>query len=111
MEAGKLNRRITIQRPVKTRNRSGQIQVTGWEDIATVWAGMKCTDTKTATSEGVIVHEGLYRFTIRWRDGITAECRVVYGDPPSQRVFPLVGPPADWEGERLGLTLLCKEVG
>ena len=106
MEAGKLNKRICIQRPVKSRAPSGQEVIT-WADIATVWAGIKCTHAKEVSGDGIIVHEGLYRITIRWRGDITAECRVLYGS----RVFSLIAPPADWEGNRAGLTLICKEVG
>lgn len=110
MDAGKLNKRITIQRKVKTRAPSGQ-PTEGWEDVCTVWADMVCTDSKAADQDGVIVHEGLYRFRIRYRRGLDAEMRVLYRDGDRERVFPLVGPPADWEGNRVGLTLICKELG
>lgn len=105
MDAGKLSKRITIQRREKTRNPSGQT-VGMWKDVCTVWADVQCTDSKTVDSNGAIQHEGLYRFHIRWRSGITAEMRVLW----QGRVFSLVGPPADWKGEKTGLTLLAKEL-
>lgn len=105
MEAGRLNKRITIQRREKTRNPSGQT-VGEWKDVCTVWAEVNCTDSKAVDANGAIQHEGLYRFYIRWRPGITAEMRVVW----QGRVFLLVGPPADWKGEKAGLTLLTKEL-
>lgn len=105
MEAGRLNKRITIQRREKTRNPSGQT-VGEWKDVCTVWAEVNCTDSKAVDANGAIQHEGLYRFYIRWRPGITAEMRVLWNG----RTFSLVGPPADWKGEKAGLTLLAKEL-
>ena len=105
MEAGRLNKRITIQRQEKVRKPSGQV-VGEWKDVCTVWAEVNCTDSKAVDSNGAIQHEGLYRFYIRWRRGITAEMRVVWDG----RIFTLVGPPADWKGEKVGLTLLTKEL-
>ena len=110
MEAGKLNKKITIQKPVKTKSRMGQ-EVTEWQTVCTTWSDMICTDSKAATQDGVIVHEGLYRFRIRWQRGLTAEMRVIFKDGDTERIFPLAGPPANWEGNRDGLTLLCKELG
>lgn len=105
MNAGKLNKRITIQRREKAQLPSGQ--VTGdWVPFCTVWAEVKCTDSRAVDSNGVIQHEGLYRFYIRWRPGISAEMRVLW----QERTFELVGPPADWKGEKVGLTLLTKEL-
>lgn len=105
MDAGALNKRITIQKPTKQRASSGQ-QIPGWEDVCTIWADVKCTDSKTVDNDGVIRHEGLYRFYIRWRPNITAEMRVKWKD----RIFELTGPPADWKSERSGLTLIAKEL-
>lgn len=105
MDAGKLRHRITIQKLEKTRSPSGQM-VGDWVDVCTVWAQAKCTASKAVTDDGVIQHEGLYKFFIRYRPGITAEMRVLW----EGRTFELVGPPADWEAEKSGLTLICKEL-
>lgn len=105
MEAGRLTKRITIQRQTSRRLPSGQVKQ-DWADVCTVWAEVNCTDSKAVDSDGVIQHEGLYRFYIRWRGGLTAGMRVVW----QGRTFNLVGPPADWKGERRGLTLLTKEL-
>ena len=105
MDAGRLNKRITIQRQTNVRLASGPRKGV-WQDVCTVWAEVNCTDSKVLDSDGVIQHEGLYRFYIRWRAGITAEMRVVW----QGRTFTLVGPPVDWKGENVGLTLLAKEL-
>lgn len=105
MEAGRLKKRIEIQRREDTRAPSGQ-KNGKWVRVCTLWAEMKCTDSKAVSEDGAIQHEGLYRFYIRHRAGITAEMRVRY----QGRTFELVGPPADWDGERRGLTLITREL-
>lgn len=105
MEAGKLNKRITIQRRETSRTPGGQ-NVGKWVDDVTVWADVVCTDSKAADADGVIRHEGLYRFRIRWRQLPSTDLRVIWG----KRTFLPVGPPVDWEGQRVGLTLLTKEL-
>lgn len=104
MNAGKLRERITIQQREKKKKPSGQV-VGDWVDLCTVWAQVKCTNSKTVDSSGVVQHETVYRFYIRWRSEITAEMRVVWNG----RIFELTGPPADWKSEKIGLTLLTKE--
>ena len=105
MEAGRLNHRITIQRQTKSRSSSGQLKPE-WTDYLTLWAEIQCTDSTAVSTDGAIAHEGLYKFYIRYTEGITAEMRIKYGS----RIFILTGPPADWKGERIGLTLLAKEL-
>ena len=104
MDAGKLRHRITIQTLKEKKAKSGQVKGE-WEDLCTVWAQAKCTNSRTADSEGVIQHECLYRFHIRWRPSLTAEMRVVWNG----RIFELIGPPVDWAEEKSGLTLLARE--
>ncbi len=104
MNAGKLNQRITLQRRKVGQAKSGQASGE-WEDVCTVWAQVKCTNSGYADTDGVVRYEGVYRFYIRWRADVTAGMRVVW----KGRVFELTGPPADWESDRIGLTLLAKE--
>lgn len=105
VQVGRLNKRITLQKPGFTRLPSGQ-KVPEWLPFCTVWAEVQCTDSRAVSAEGLIQHEGLYRFYVRWRRGITAQMRVLWDD----RTFEQVGPPADWKGEKDGLTLLCREL-
>lgn len=105
MRAGHLNRRITIQRKVSEAQPSGQ-RKPEWVDYKTIWAQVKCTDSKAVDSTGAIQHESIYRFYIRRTSGITPEMRILYQD----RIFYFTGAPVDWEDERTGLTLLAKEL-
>lgn len=105
MEAGKLNKRITIQKLLPKTALSGQ-QTGEWVDVCTVWAQVKCTSPRSINDDGVVQHEATYKFFIRKRKGITAQMRVLWDD----RIFNLVGPPVDWADERTGLTLIAKEL-
>lgn len=105
MEAGKLNKRITIQKQVPKTTASNQ-KVSDWEDVCTVWAQVKCTSSQAVGDDGIIQHEATYKFYIRRRKGITAQMRIMWDD----RIFNLVGPPIDWSEERTGLTLVAKEL-
>lgn len=105
MDAGKLNKRITIQERVKRSTASNQ-QVGEWVDVCTVWAQVRCTDSGAIDVDGAIQHESTYKFYIRRRKGITAQMRILWDG----RTFSLVGPPVDWKDERTGLTLIAKEL-
>lgn len=105
MKAGKLRHRITIQRQLRQPLPSGQ-QSGDWVDVATVWADAKCTRSTIADADGVMQDEMVYKFYIRWRPDIRAAMRVLW----QGRTFELTGPPADWEEERSGLTLLTREL-
>lgn len=105
MNAGKLKNRITLQRQSRRELPSGQ-QVEEWTDLATVWAEAKCTQSRTASAEGAQQGELVYKFFIRWRPDIRAGMRIRW----QGRIFELIGPPADWEADRSGLTLLAREL-
>ena len=105
IDSGRLRQKIEIQRRTEEQTSSGAV-VERWESICTVHADAVCTDSKQENESGAIRHEALYRFRIRWRPGITADMRVRW----KSRTFEMVGPPADWQSERVGLTLLCREL-
>lgn len=105
MEAGKLNKRITIQKQVTKATASNQ-QVGEWVDVCTVWAQVMCTSAAVVDGDGFVVHKAAYKFYIRRRDGITAQMRVKWNG----RIFELEGPPIDWKNEQTGLTLIAREL-
>ena len=107
MDAGRLKHRITIQRRKTGQRPSGQLQKADWEDVCTVWAEAKCKASGAANGEGVTTGEMVYRFYIRWRSDIDRDMRILW----KGRTFELTGPPVDWEHEKVGLTLLAREVG
>lgn len=78
-QAGKLDRRVTLQGVDITRGTSGGV-VKGWADIATVWAAVRnlSGNERAASSAGGQVAEARTEITIRYRPGITAQARVLY---------------------------------
>jgi SPP1 family predicted phage head-tail adaptor len=79
MEAGLLNRRITLQRPVEVRGADyADVQVT-WQDVATVWASVEPLSGgeffRNQEQQGELTH----RVRIRWRAGVDSKMRVLFG--------------------------------
>lgn len=76
MQAGKLNTRITIQRPNTAQDEVGQ-PIAGWVDVATVWADVRHLSGVAAIKAGGEVSLVKAAVRIRRRDDITAGMRVV----------------------------------
>ena len=79
MMAGRLDRRITLQRKTVTQDEYGQ-EIETWTDLATVWAekrDMKGSERWQAQQK---VAEVETTWRIRWRDGITPLDRLLDGD-------------------------------
>ena len=83
MDAGKLNRRILIQRRQTGEDEAGQ-PLLGWEDVASVWANvLGQTGLGTIKTSGdVTAAIKAYSFRIRFREGIDEGMRVLYGAAP-----------------------------
>lgn len=78
MQAGKLDRRITIQEPVISQDDYGEPVVTGWADVATVWAQVVPVSGREYFDATAVRAEKTTRFRIRWRSGLTEAMRIVY---------------------------------
>ncbi len=80
VDAGKLNRRITIQQRVQTKDADGGI-VDAWSDFAeNIWSNVIYLDSveRKATNAGGIKLEAKTRFIIRYLSGITNTMRVSF---------------------------------
>lgn len=76
--AGKLDRRIVLQSATITNDPNYNEEILTWTTCATVWARMefhKSDEGEAASRE--YAEMGLY-FTIRYRDDVSAEHRIVY---------------------------------
>lgn len=77
MEAGRLNRRITVQHKTVTELPSGE-EVATWEDLATCWAALEnITAADAARQYGLAVQSEL-RFKVRYRTDLTTKMAVFY---------------------------------
>lgn len=108
MDAGKLDKRITILEFVPNRdtNRGGSFNKGTYRPFATVWAQMKTSQSTVQGADGLMVYETIHKFYIRKRDGIRANMRISYAG----RTFELTGEPVDWQNEEGGLTLKAREI-
>jgi SPP1 family predicted phage head-tail adaptor len=103
MRAGKLDRLVSLQHRVLTRNTVGE-QVVSYTAYASVWAGKKDLRGREYFAAKQVNPELQATWTIRWRGDVLATDQLV---DDSGSVFALVSPPAEI-GRREGLDLLCK---
>lgn len=103
MKAGRLDRRILIQRPVPIRNEHGE-QLEGWADVATVWAGFERVSGGEDFAAEQRSNRQLVHFNIRYRPDLNARMTIVYDGERYQ--VEDVGELKDGR-RREGLVLVC----
>lgn len=77
MEAGKLNKRITIQANALTRDTNGA-EVDSWTTVATVWAAITTDAGREFYAAQKINAETTAVMRIRYRAGLNPRMRVLY---------------------------------
>lgn len=77
MQAGRLNRRCTLQQPGTTTDALGQ-PIPGWTDVATVWGDIRMKSGLEAIKAGAVVSTVQASIRIRYRAGVNAGMRVVH---------------------------------
>jgi len=103
MQAGKLNKRITLQRPVKTQSPVTGAVVNGWADQAELWATVTDLSARDFVAAQAGQSEVTTRITIRWREDVTDKHRILYRG----RVYDIQGVLEDDKSGREYLTLPC----
>ena len=100
IEAGRLDRRATLQSPAPTRGTAGDT-IPGWTTVATVWAGKRDVRGREFLAAGATQAEMETVITIRWRSDLTPGWRVQMDG----RTYDIQG--AAEIGRREGLELRC----
>ena len=77
MQAGRLNRRVTLQSPSQSVDELGQ-PIPGWTDVATVWGDIRLKSGLESIKAGSPVSTVQASIRIRYRAGINAGMRVVH---------------------------------
>ena len=77
MQAGRLNRRCTLQAPGTMQDELGQ-PIPGWTDVATLWADIRMKSGLESIKAGAPVSVVQASIRVRYRAGITAGMRVVH---------------------------------
>lgn len=103
MQAGKLNKRITLQKPVKTQSSVTGAVVNGWADLAEIWANVTDVSARDFVAAQAGQSEVTTRIIIRWRDDVTDKHRILYHG----RVYDIQGVLEDDKSGREYLTLPC----
>lgn len=91
MRAGKLDRRLTIQRRTETSRNGYNEPVYDWADLATVWAQQRPERGAERFTAGQVNGAAVMTFHIRWLEGLTEKDRLVY----EGQVFEIVAPPRE----------------
>lgn len=75
IEAGRLNRRITIQQKSSTANSFGEPE-NGWTDVTRVWAELKTLTVKDVNRQHGQKEQAEAKFLIRHRTDVTTTMRL-----------------------------------
>ena len=81
MQAGRLNRRVTLQAPGTATDELGQ-PIPGWTDVATVWGDVRLRSGLESVKAGAVVSTVQASVRIRYRTGINAGMRVLVDSVP-----------------------------
>jgi SPP1 family predicted phage head-tail adaptor len=104
MEAGKLRYRVTLQQLTTTTDAEG-IPIESWLPFATVHAAVEPIKGREYFQAAAVGAENTVRIRIRYRSGVTAAMRLLYGT----RIFNIRSVIDDnerhWE-----IHLMCEEV-
>lgn len=78
LSAGQLRNQIKLQAPASGEDALGQPTV-GWNDVVTVWANIRHMSGAEAIRAGATGSTVKASIRIRFREGVTAAMRVLYG--------------------------------
>ena len=106
IDAGALNKRVTLQRRARTFDAFEDPIGDRWETICACWAAVNSTGAREFWEARAAHAELTHKVTIRWRGDVTADLRVLYGG----RVFDVIAPPVDYDMRHKYLVLKCREV-
>lgn len=107
MDIGRLDRRITFERPGMTRDPDLNTPIAGsWQAVCTVWAQVQdnLPSRGEKLADGIDIAQRPARIRMRWRTDIDSSMRILC----EGRVLQIVAGPAEL-GRRDGLELMAVE--
>lgn len=102
LAAGKLNKRVTIQKKSVTRAENGEEIVT-WIPHLTVWAAVAPIRGREFFAAAQMQGAADYRITLRYQPSITRDMRVLFGTT----VLDIVAEPINVNSRGESLELMC----
>ena len=106
IDAGALNKRVTLLARGRTDDAFADPQADTWTEVCTVWAAISNAGAREFWEAQAAHAELTHKVTIRYRAGITADMRVRFGE----RLFAVIAPPVDYDMRHKYLVLKCREV-
>lgn len=107
MIAGKMNKRILLQKPNVIPDGAGGLKPgTGgkWADVVTVWAEFRKPNMQTDAANGAIISDMIREISIRYRDDVRKGWRVLYS---TNKIFSVEH---TYDYGRETTVLVCREV-
>jgi SPP1 family predicted phage head-tail adaptor len=80
MRAGTLRYRVSLQRPVRLKDDTGEVIVDQWAEIDRVWAAFEPVSGREYLASSDFRASVTTRIRIRWRPDVDATARVVADD-------------------------------
>lgn len=105
MQAGKLNKRVSLQRPARVQNPVSGAMVDGWVEVRKQYASIEPLSANDFIAAAAAQSEVQCRIVLCWRDDIDRTWRIVHAG----RVYTIKGVLPDRETGREYLTLPCSE--
>lgn len=102
--AGTLRERVTIERPITSRNAMG-LQEPGWEQVCRCLASVALESVGAESEAQALSAMPRFRVTIRWREGIAIDQRISWN---GRRM--MVRQLLDDPRARDRITMRCEEV-
>ena len=104
MRAGTLRHRVTLQRyELVVDDYGAPLHGESWKDVATIWASVEAVNGRDFFAARQEQSEVTHKVTIRYRDDVTADMRILH----SGKILGIVAPLPDNKGTRL--VLMCRE--
>ena len=104
MNAGDLRHRVTIQQATNIDNGAGDVVVSAWADVATVWAEVRPTSARERLAQQQVTQEVTHLVSMRWTPAIAKDRRLKFGT----RIFN-IGGIINVDERNIELRLLCSE--
>jgi len=105
VNVGRLNKRVVLQAPVTEQDDAGEEVITSWSEVARIWAAVEPLQGRELFAAQAVNSEITHRVRIRYRAGVNARMRVLYG----ARELYLKAPPIDPLEKHRELHLMCSE--
>lgn len=105
IRAGKLRHQVTLQERKTTRDPDTGDVIVAWADVATVWASVEPLSARDFIAAGVNQSQVTARITIRYRENISADMRILH----RTKIYNIEGVLADKDSGREYLTLPVSE--